>query len=130
MTGLLWSIGLAAIGIAGLWLAGAQKRIGWAIGLTAQLLWATYGITTGQWGFLASAAAYGAVYARNLARGRSPVPLQVRVRAGLADVVDHVVRNAHRTPSIEARIRLIHPDWTRAQVRAEARAIRATWSPS
>lgn len=71
MTGLLWSIALAAIGITGLWLAGSQRRLGWALGLSAQLLWIVYGITTAQYGFIASALAYGFVYARNWHRARA-----------------------------------------------------------
>lgn len=89
MSGLVWSVGLAAIGIAGLWLAGSQRRAGWALGLAAQALWVVYALTTAQYGFLLSAVAYGTVYARNALRGRtrSAVPLRARV----ADAVHLVV---------------------------------------
>lgn len=60
-----WSISLAAIGILGIWLAGQKRALGWAVGVAAQLLWVAYAVVTGQWGFILSAIAYGAVYARN-----------------------------------------------------------------
>jgi nicotinamide riboside transporter PnuC len=61
----LWSYALAAIGIAGIWLAGRDKSIGWALGLFAQALWIAYALVTNQPGFIVSALAYGFVYARN-----------------------------------------------------------------
>lgn len=60
-----WSAVLAAVGIAGLWVAGLGRKVGWAMGLGAQVLWVAYAIATRQWGFIVSALAYGAVYARN-----------------------------------------------------------------
>ena len=60
-----WSWLLAAVGITGLVLAGRRQAIGWAVGLAAQAAWIAYALATRQWGFIASAAAYGAVYARN-----------------------------------------------------------------
>jgi hypothetical protein len=66
----LWSYGLAAIGIAGIWLAGRDKSVGWALGLFAQFLWVAYALATGQYGFIVSAVAYGAVYGRNWVRWR------------------------------------------------------------
>jgi nicotinamide riboside transporter PnuC len=65
-----WSWILAAIGITGIWLAGSRRTIGWTIGVAAQLLWIAYAIATHQWGFIASALAYGFVYARNWAKWR------------------------------------------------------------
>lgn len=59
-----WSLVLAAIGVAGMWVAG-KSRYGWWVGFAAQPLWAAYAITTGQYGFLITAFAYGAVYLRN-----------------------------------------------------------------
>lgn len=63
-----WSYLLTAVGVLGLYLAG--RRLGWAwlIGLAAQGLWIAYAIATEQWGFIASAFAYGWVYARNARR--------------------------------------------------------------
>lgn len=61
----MWSIVLAAVGIAGQWFAGRKQKSGWTIGVGAQALWLTYAVVTRQWGFIASALAYGFVYARN-----------------------------------------------------------------
>ena len=72
MTGLLWSIALAALGIAGIWLAGNRSSLGWALGLAAQLLWIVFAIATHQYGFILSAVAYGFVYGRNLRRWKLP----------------------------------------------------------
>lgn len=60
-----WSIGLASVGLLGLWLAGSGRSVGWAVGIVAQVLWIAYAVTTRQWGFIATALAYGVVYARN-----------------------------------------------------------------
>jgi hypothetical protein len=67
----LWSYLLAVIGVTGLWLAGRQLAAGWAVGLGAQALWIAYAVATRQWGFIASAVAYGAVYGRNFLRWRT-----------------------------------------------------------
>ncbi|GGK38139.1 hypothetical protein GCM10010124_33700 [Pilimelia terevasa] len=64
----LWSWLLTAVGVTGLYLAGRNSWTGWAVGLASQLLWLAYSVTTGQWGFLVSVFAYGAVHARNLHR--------------------------------------------------------------
>ncbi len=61
----LWSWALAGVGITGIWLAGRNNKLGWAIGLGAQVLWLAYAIATRQWGFIATALAYGAIYGRN-----------------------------------------------------------------
>ena len=61
----MWSIALAILGLLGLYLAGSQKRAGWAVGFIAQFAWFAYAIATGQPGFLLTAVAYAVVYARN-----------------------------------------------------------------
>jgi hypothetical protein len=66
-----WSYLLTAVGICGLWLAGKSKAVGWAVGLGAQGLWGAYAVTTHQWGFLASAFAYGFVYSKNYVAWRT-----------------------------------------------------------
>lgn len=66
-----WSVLLTTVGVTALWLAGRRGWLGstgWAIGLAGQALWAAYAIASRQWGFLGSAAVYGAVYALNLRR--------------------------------------------------------------
>lgn len=60
-----WSWTLAAIGITGIWLAGRNNKAGWAIGAAAQLLWLAYALATKQYGFIATAVAYGTMYGRN-----------------------------------------------------------------
>jgi hypothetical protein len=64
MPGWLWGYVLAAVGVAGLWLAGSGRRVGWAVGVAGQVLWVGYAVATGQPGFLLSAGVYGATYAR------------------------------------------------------------------
>ena len=65
-----WSYVLTAVGVLGLLLAGSRKRVGWALGLAAQPLWAVYAVMTGQWGFILSAVVYGGVYLRNWLKWR------------------------------------------------------------
>lgn len=65
-----WSWLLTTIGVAGLWLAGSKKSLGWMIGILAQALWIAYALSTKQYGFLVSAVCYGAVYFRNWRRWR------------------------------------------------------------
>lgn len=65
-----WSYLLAAVGILGLYLAGKGKKLGWAVGVGAQLLWAAYATVTHQFGFYISAAAYASVYGLNWWRWR------------------------------------------------------------
>jgi nicotinamide riboside transporter PnuC len=65
MTNLAWSIGLAVIGLIGMHIAGRKSQWGWFIGLSAQVLWVIFALTTAQYGFLLSAAGYGWVYGNN-----------------------------------------------------------------
>lgn len=62
---LVWSVILATVGIFGLYIAGRKLWWGWLVGLGAQVLWIGYAVATRQWGFIASALAYGWVYGRN-----------------------------------------------------------------
>lgn len=71
MSNLIWSLALAAVGILGIWLAGSRSWYGWALGVLAQLGWLTFGLISGQYGFIISAVAYGVVYGRNLLRWRA-----------------------------------------------------------
>lgn len=68
-----WSWVLTAVGVFGLWLAGRKSPWGWAVGFGAQGLWIAYALVTVQYGFLASAVAYGSVYARNFLAWKRPV---------------------------------------------------------
>lgn len=56
-----WSIILTVIGVGGLYALTKKKWYGFALGLGAQGLWIAYSIATKQWGFIASAIAYGSV---------------------------------------------------------------------
>lgn len=76
----VWSYLLTGIGVVGLALVYARPRslVGPGIGLAVQLLWVAYAIQTGQWGFLGSAAAYGAANVYGLrSRRRAGVPSPV-----------------------------------------------------
>lgn len=65
-----WSWGLSAVGILGIWLAGRKNLWGWAVGFGAQILWIAFALTTEQYGFIASAFAYGTIYGINWAKWR------------------------------------------------------------
>jgi hypothetical protein len=60
-----WSWVLTAVGVTGLYLAGRKIWWSWLIGLSAQILWLAYAVTTKQFGFIISAFVYGSVYASN-----------------------------------------------------------------
>lgn len=62
---MIWSFVLSAIGILGIFLAGKKNKLGWAIGLGAQVLWIVFAITTAQYGFILAAIAYGTIYLKN-----------------------------------------------------------------
>ena len=63
---MIWSFVLAAVGIAGIYLAGKKSKWGWGLGLAAQVLWLVFAVVTAQYGFILTAVAYGAVYGKNL----------------------------------------------------------------
>lgn len=60
-----WSWILTAVGVTGLYFAGKNNKMGWAIGIFAQTLWTAYALSTKQYGFLVSAGAYGWIYVKN-----------------------------------------------------------------
>lgn len=65
-----WSIALAVVGVTAMLLAGYKRAAGWAVGLVAQAIWLTYGLSTRQWAFAASSLVYGTVYTVNWRRWR------------------------------------------------------------
>jgi hypothetical protein len=65
-----WSWALAGIGVAGLYLVTRKDWRGYIVGLAVQVLWVLYAVLTLQWGFIASAIAYGTVNAIGLYRWR------------------------------------------------------------
>lgn len=60
---------MTVIGATGSFIAGRGLWIGWAIGLAGQVPWLVYGVTTHQYGFVASAFIYGTVQASNVIHG-------------------------------------------------------------
>lgn len=65
-----WSLLLVAAGLLGQWLVGEKRILGWAVGIGTQGLWIAYAVTTHQYGFLLSAAAFTLIYGRNWRRWR------------------------------------------------------------
>lgn len=69
-----WSWILTGAGVIVQYLAGQKRALAWWIGLCAQALWLGYAITTHQWGFIGSVAAYTYVYTRNIRLWRNHPP--------------------------------------------------------
>lgn len=67
----MWSWTLTGIGVFGLYVTSTGRTWGWLVSIGLQALWATYAITTQQYGFLVAAAAYGWVFVRNYRRATS-----------------------------------------------------------
>jgi nicotinamide riboside transporter PnuC len=68
----MWSWVLASIGIFGVYLTTSKKVAGFAVGLGAQVLWITYGVTTKQYGFVMSAIGFGSMNVLGLYRWTRP----------------------------------------------------------
>jgi hypothetical protein len=60
-----WSWILAVIGVIGIYFVGRKHRWAWLWLIFNECLWVGYAITTKQYGFIASAIAYAAVYIRS-----------------------------------------------------------------
>lgn len=73
-----WSWALASIGVFGLWLTTCRDWRGYVVGLGVQGLWISYAVLTGQWGFIASAIAYGTVNAIGIYAWRKKPSLHAR----------------------------------------------------
>lgn len=105
----LWSWVLTVVGITGLYLAGSKRKLGWAVGIAAQGLWVAYAVHTRQWGFLASAGAYGWVYARNLWKwhreDRPEVVAPMNGGTWVADADSEAGRHLARVPGALLRTR-------------------------
>jgi hypothetical protein len=65
-----WSVGLAASAIVITWLLGNRWTPAWLLAVGLQLLWVAYALATRQWGFLASAAVFSVLNARNYRKWR------------------------------------------------------------
>ncbi|TSA85870.1 hypothetical protein FNU79_08790 [Deinococcus detaillensis] len=69
-----WSWVLPILGVTALWASGSGKRWGWLVGFVGQLLWVAYALASRQYGFLLSALAFAAIYARNYLHWRGDIP--------------------------------------------------------
>ncbi len=56
---------MAALGVISLYLTGKKLKSGWVVGIVNSGLWIAYGVTTEQYGFIASAIVFITVQARN-----------------------------------------------------------------
>ena len=61
----MWSWVLAAIGVTGIFLVGRKTIWGWLILCVNECLWIAYALATDQYGFIAMAVAYAAVYIKS-----------------------------------------------------------------
>lgn len=59
----LWSWGLAAVGVTGVYLTTKKLYAGYVVGVLVQALWLAYSFSTKQYGFIFSALAFGWVNA-------------------------------------------------------------------
>lgn len=73
MISLWWSFALTMIGVTGLVLVYAwpKSKVGPIIGISVQLLWFAYAVSTRQWWFLLSAFTYGAANIYGLTKRRN-----------------------------------------------------------
>ena len=120
----LWSYVLAAIGVTGLYIAATKPRIGWWFNVAAQAVWLAYAIATRQWGFLFTAIAYAAVYARLLRRAYTAGPAEDAITEWGILVVEPHPRRKEKAGDV---IKLAGPDAeTKSRRCAE---IWAGWQP-
>ena len=67
----MWSWILAAIGVTGIFLVGRKTIWGWLILCVNECLWIAYALATKQYGFIAMALAYAAVYIKSYIHWRN-----------------------------------------------------------
>lgn len=68
---MIWSWILAAIGICGIFLVGRKTIWGWLILCVNECLWIAYALATDQYGFIAMALAYAAIYIKSFIHWRN-----------------------------------------------------------
>lgn len=61
---------LAVVGVTGIFFVGRKTIWGWLILCVNECLWIAYGLTTGEYGFIAMAIAYAAVYIKSFLHWR------------------------------------------------------------
>lgn len=66
----MWSWILAVIGVSGIFLVGRKTIWGWLILCVNECLWIAYALATKQYGFIAMAVAYAAVYIKSFIHWR------------------------------------------------------------
>lgn len=85
----LWSFVLTGIGVSGLYLVTNRHWYGFMIGVGVQVLWVVYAVSTTQWGFIISAAAYGYVNVRGWCKWQSEQALHSgQVSPGISEGKD------------------------------------------
>jgi hypothetical protein len=99
---------LAPFGLLGMYVVGLKKRWGWMLGMTTQVLWATYAVGTAQYGFLLGTCAYFAVYLKNwlgwrrTAAGPAQAWMQRMIDEGRCDEVAHAYDDSRQGAAITA----------------------------
>ena len=66
----LWSWALALIGMTGVYFTTKKMIAGFVVGVSVQILWIAYAVSTAQYGFIFSAIGYGAINAIGIYRWR------------------------------------------------------------
>jgi hypothetical protein len=74
---MMWSWILAAIGVTGIFLVGRKTIWGWLILCVNECLWIAYALATDQYGFIAMAVAYAAVYIKSYIHWKRDERLEV-----------------------------------------------------
>ncbi len=74
---LMWSWVLAAIGVTGIFLVGRKTIWGWLVLCVNECLWIAYALATDQYGFIAMAIAYAAIYIKSYIHWKRDERLEV-----------------------------------------------------
>jgi len=61
---------LAPFGLLGMAVVGRKKTWGWLLSMSTQVLWATYAVGTGQFGFLLGTVSYFVIYLKSWLKWR------------------------------------------------------------
>jgi hypothetical protein len=90
-----WSWVLAVIGVTGIFLVGKKTIWGWLVLGLNECLWIVYAITTKQYGFIAAAVAYGAVYIKSYLHWKQDEP----------EVISDAIIILNRLPTSTRKVR-------------------------
>jgi hypothetical protein len=82
----MWSWILAAIGICGIFLVGRKTIWGWLILCVNECLWIAYALATDQYGFIAMALAYAAIYIKSFIHWRNDDAISEAKSAAVEDI--------------------------------------------